>query len=568
VRGVAGRIKAIFTQSTRQSGQVIILLVFAFIALLAMVGIVIDGAMVYVQYDHLRRAVDAAAVAATNQYREGRDAIDLHNAVVETIHLQLPDAQNIKFHWCQSDADITDMPYDPQEDTLCTDPPRKRVRVEAELPVDLVFISLVWSNQVILRNEAEAEAAVLNMVLLLDTSESMAYGGCSSTGEEELYQCLVECTTGDPGRCSVYPWWESGEACCVPFDSEPGVRWAAYEFVDTLMRKDVDRVAVYHLDKTPVITESVEHITCFVPDTREITVTIPGGQTGGVVPLTTDKDTVLEAIEDPDLLSVYRRLPACDDDTGECCTSPVQVGGYWGEENADCVPPESCGYGYRWANTNIGGGMREAVAELVANGTTDAAVWVIVLLSDGAANATDIAADDNGWWTCPSPDGSGGPNYRDRRLVPAGPFCRDPEYSGAVTRHCPSQAVCDRDWYTNPGDVYDEWQYDADDYARDIADLASSQAIAVYTVGFGPKVISESRGRPDAGEQLLRYIADVGDDGDLETDPCNSADYWDLDTNPLNMGEDCGNYYFAQTASDLEDVFESIASRIFSRITQ
>ena len=35
-----------------------------------------------------------------------------------------------------------------------------------------------------------------------------------------------------------------------------------------------------------------------------------------------------------------------------------------------------------------------------------------------------------------------------------------------------------------------------------------------------------------------------------------------------NMGEDCGNYYFAQTASDLEDVFESIASRIFSRITR
>jgi len=553
-----------------------------------MVGIVTDAAMVYVQYGHLRRAVDAGAVAAVNQYREGRTPADLYNSVAEAIQLQLPDAQNVRFYWCdEKEPNVTvqdiegvdykpHVPWNPADrepyhgDTLCHAPgerPRKRVRVQADVPVDLIFLSMVWHNQVIIHNAAEAEAAILNMVLLLDTSESMAYGGCGG-GEQELYDCLVDCTANEN---------------CDPFHTVPGVRWAAYQFVDALMRDEVDRVAVYHFDRTPVITQSVETVHC---RTTPVTLTFPVTITpssGIVVPLTTTKDLVLTSIMSPTLLNVYVRPEACDADSGECCDSPVQVGGYWGQEGP--------GYGYRWANTNIGGGLREAVGELVSNGSTDAAIWIIVLLSDGAANATDQAADENEFWTCPAPAAHQPPNYRDR-WQPV-PFCRDPEVTDAdpenpnpatVTRHCPSLALCTDParcddagdpstcWYTNWGETITEtimWNYDADDYARDIADLASSQAIGIYTVGFGPKVISESRGRADAGERLLRYIADVGDDGDLETAPCGSDFYWDdVVSDPTQRGEDCGNYYFAQTAADLEDVFESIASRIFSRITQ
>jgi hypothetical protein len=227
------------------------------------------------------------------------------------------------------------------------------------------------------------------------------------------------------------------------------------------------------------------------------------------------------------------------------------VGGWWGEDGGAMQP----GYGYRWASTNIGGGFNEAIYELLRNGNTDAAVWVIVLLSDGAANSTDRAADVNGWWTCPP----------EERNYSEGPFCRDGDND---SRHCPSQDTCDYEdpWYTNPGYVYDEWTYDADDYARDIADLASSQEIGVYTIGFGPKVLAED----GAGEALLRYIADVGDDGDVETAPCGSDSYWDdVVVDPLpEDGENCGNYYYAPDADSLQDVFESIASRIFSRITQ
>jgi len=543
-------------QSKSQQGQALIIFVLVIIGLLALVGIVTDVALIYVHYDHLRRAVDAAAVSAVNQYREGRQAQDLYESIVQTLQLQLAGVQNVRFYWCNPGGDNNveyepGLCYDSQDDTLCSDPPRKRVRVEAELPVGLVFLSLVWGDQVVLYNSAEAEAAVLNMVLLLDTSESMAYDTCDpNLPEPDFFHCLDNCRAA---------------GTCRPFDGTPSVRWAAYNFVDTLMRDGVDRVAVYHFDKTPVISQSVEMLPCSDPPTLTIPITLTPSS-GMIVPLTTTKSLVLSRIQNGqgnynDPLNVYIRPPACDPSTHECCNTPTHVGGWYGEEGD--------GYGYRWASTNIGGGLREAIGELVNNGTTDAAVWVIVLLSDGAANATDWAADVNQWWTCPSPSGLG-PNYR-TLANPGIPFCRDPESDGIPTRHCPSQEVCDRGdpWYTNPGHVYDEWVYDADDYARDIADLASSQQIAIYTIGFGPKVLNAPRGRADAGERLLRYIADVGDDGDLETAPCASDYYWDdVVVDMPDPGENCGNYYYAPDAASLEDVFESIASRIFSRITQ
>ena len=589
------RIKAWCPSLGGQRGQAIIIVTFAFVGLLAMVGLVTDAAVLFVHYDHLRRAVDAAAVAAVGQYREGRTAQELYDSAAQLLQLQLPGLHNVRFYWCDepSAADtVTDFlgvnyqPHIPsgQSGTLCQaagESPRKRVRIEADLEVNLFFLRFVWGDSVTIHAQAEAEAAVLNMVLLLDTSESMAYTTCDpSLPEPDFFTCLEGCVAA--GNCQ-------------PFDGTPSVRWAAHAFVNTLMRDGVDQFAVYHLDKTPVLSQSVESFTCLDPPTLTFPVTLTASS-GVVIPLTTTKPAVLNAITDTSLLNVYVRPPAENVVTGEACNSPTHVGGWWGEDDAGMA----VGYGYRWGSTNIGGGLREAVGELVNNGSTDAAVWVIVLLSDGAANTTDNAADDNEWWTCPAPsDRRAAPvlNERSRAItpVPSGtptpvPFCRDPEASdfydpATVTRHCPSLAACTDPnrcddptdpstcWYTNWGTVVTDtimWQYDADDYARDIADLASSQQIAVYTIGFGNKVIAASSGRPDAGERLLRYIADVGDDGNLETAPCGSDFYWDdVVENPIpGLGESCGNYYYAPDAAALQDVLEDIASRIFSRITQ
>ena len=52
-----------------QIGQTIVIMAFGFIILLAFVGIVTDVSLMFVRYTTLRRAVDAAAVAAAGQIR-------------------------------------------------------------------------------------------------------------------------------------------------------------------------------------------------------------------------------------------------------------------------------------------------------------------------------------------------------------------------------------------------------------------------------------------------------------------------------------------------------------------
>jgi hypothetical protein len=98
---------------------------------------------------------------------------------------------------------------------------------------------------------------------------------------------------------------------------------------------------------------------------------------------------------------------------------------------------------------------------------------------------------------------------------------------------------------------------------------APGQAAVIFTIGLGGEV-TDTRCDPiydpdlhcgNVAEELLRYIAGAGDDGNPGTppaqDPCSSA----------GDGSDCGNYYFAPSGAGLLRVFEAIASRIFTRLT-
>ena len=108
------------------------------------------------------------------------------------------------------------------------------------------------------------------------------------------------------------------------------------------------------------------------------------------------------------------------------------------------------------------------------------------------------------------------------------PICRDAEVNGTTTRHVLA---------TDPD------HYDADDYARDQADLLvtlSNRDMIFFTIGLGPQVEHTNLGRPDAGLQLLQYIADVAH----------------------------GQYYASASPADLGHIFEDIAQRIFTRITR
>ena len=79
-------------------------------------------------------------------------------------------------------------------------------------------------------------------------------------------------------------------------------------------------------------------------------------------------------------------------------------------------------------------------------------------------------------------------------------------------------------------------------------------------------------GDPDAGDALLRYISNVGQDGNPDPNPSTGRMPARACLCPrLTSGNDsynCGNYFYAEFGSGLQAVFESIASRIFTRLAQ
>ncbi len=91
------------------------------------------------------------------------------------------------------------------------------------------------------------------------------------------------------------------------------------------------------------------------------------------------------------------------------------------------------------------------------------------------------------------------------------------------------------------------------------------QGAVIFTIGLGDLTVDSAACDygpgmcdPDLGAKLMRYLAAVGDDGDPATDPCTAF---------ADPRDDCGNYYFSPTGAGLIDVFEAIASRIFTRLT-
>ena len=56
-----------------ERGQVLVIVTLSVIGLVAVVGLTVDTGLLYLNHGKLRRAVDAAALAASSQFREGYD---------------------------------------------------------------------------------------------------------------------------------------------------------------------------------------------------------------------------------------------------------------------------------------------------------------------------------------------------------------------------------------------------------------------------------------------------------------------------------------------------------------
>lgn len=155
-------------------GQSIVILALGFVGLLAFVGITVDVSLLFVQFSTLRRAVDSASIAAAGQMRQDRNIGEVGMAARQYIEFHNLDPRRVLVETCANAPDIDpDTPGLQPDPTLCTPDQRKLVRVTAEIDSPTVFLRLLGFETITLRASATSETAVLDVVLIMDVSESM-----------------------------------------------------------------------------------------------------------------------------------------------------------------------------------------------------------------------------------------------------------------------------------------------------------------------------------------------------------------------------------------------------------
>lgn len=504
-----------------ETGQAIVLIALGFIVLLAFTGIVVDVARVFTQRGELRRAVDAAGLAATGQFRTGAGGQQIRDAAINIIRAHGIGDPNVVIETCGAMGEFTQ-----HNQALCPPPGkpmRKLVFVKATAPVPMLFLQLIGIPNVTVAGESTAEAASVDVVLVLDTSESQAYDAPSGWA-----------FTGDPGKgCKPSDVGiDKVSACTKACNDDPNkpcfplqkVKDAAKAFVDQ-MYSGYDRVAVVSYARA---SESA-------------------------YTLGTDLNAAKVAI---DGLRAF-------DNGGVVCS-------FLG------TAPWKCG------SSNPGGAMKRAAWELSGkpNDIREDSLWVTVFLSSGGMNATDpIPSSDPEsaeWGFCPAKDPANDPASKDDP-----PPCRDQLWS--VHHEAPTMSTPSY-WYDSEDYAFDNATYlgkrPVDESNPD------GLSVLIYTIALGQKAVcttgtTYSPGPPvtcgnwnpayedldshlpNTGELFLRYAADIGDNGKLDPpgsgvpNPCYSA----------LSGMQCGNYYFAPGGDDLKRIFLEIAGRIFTRLT-
>jgi hypothetical protein len=519
-----------------------VLIALAFIGLAAFIGLTVDAGILFIQIGHLRRAVDSASIAAANQFREGRTLTEIEAAADEFINLNSlnpadadifvcdindPTALNTNVYHdlelCPPDED-GDGTYGPPKDPDDTIPPRKYVRVVATMPVDFTFLSIIGFGSIDIQANAISEAASVDVVLVIDTSESMAYdAACDEVPPDDDDGDGVDndCDPsqygwpGFPGPTTDPTWdipddyYSNPDICndldpatagiqggCKPFED---VRDAALSLLGR-MYFPYDRMAIISFDRNAVVQLN----------------------------LSSDPTSISSSIGS---LVVYKTPPCL------------------GWNPPASKDPRLC------TSTNMADGLLAGGSQF-GSFLREEAVLIVILLSDGSANA---ATDIHGTPICPGNNNV--PTWVE-------PFCKDEDFE--VGSH------------PNDPAGYGDYGFDAEDAAvsqgafvgcpegnsfdpSTTSCTAPGQGAIIFTIGLGKKVVEDDKCdplaypggcEPDQAEKLLRYIAAIGDDGDPSTDPCNG----------VASKQSCGNYYYSPTGGGLIQVFEAIASRIFTRI--
>ncbi len=573
----------------RQRGQILIIVAFAIVGLVAFVGLVVDTGLVFIGYGTLRRSVDAATLAAAAQYRKNPDPLGLSKAAKEFLTLNNVPSATAEVFVCNESYPAY---HDP---TLCTTPARRRlVRVNATSQVRLAFLPVIGIRSVALQATATAEAASLDIVLALDTSESMTW----DNPRTDLMR--------DPSQCNAQRDPLDGSTSCKPFFP---IQEAARSFVTSLITNDnqYDRVAVIpfsravaddaanynaplHLDASTGLTPAQyrTRILNYISqlDVYQASGTLgvgPNGD-GSCLVSTTAHENCRYYVPTSDLQSPNCNYDAVNgqyDFTQTQCFTPVLISNpsynypayptdparglfvdpldpakhylsAFTQFNCDVNIPGDRRY---CGTSNLGSAFWAAGQEFVGklNGNhpdsfRQESLWVVIVLTDGVANHS------NGNLYCPN-----GENHTEH-------WCQDYGPGAVDTRHClpandPQYAefpalfnACTSPRPVGGGGTVNSSLYDADDWARDMADFAAlGQHALIFTIGYDDSgLLGHNNPGNDYGEQLLNYAADMGDNGKLDT--------------PVGVLNP--NYFYTSNAGTLEAIFQAITNQIATRISQ
>jgi Flp pilus assembly protein TadG len=374
-----------------ERGQAIVLIAAAAIGLIAMIGLMVDGGMLLIEYGRLKRAIDAASLSAALQYREGYTIQQLTDSAQEFLQLNQSDVFDI-----QIDTDDTDP-------SLLASPRRKLVRVTASRHVRFGFLSVIGIYQTNITATSVGEAASVDVVIVLDASAGMAYegGGSPNAGDDPL---------DDPSTCNP-------TNSCQPFRQ---IKDVAVQFVNQLY---------FPYDRVAIIT--------FNRQAYEI---LPLDATNGMTGPNA-KATVVNAINS---LTVFQPAQICPNpdiasaQPASHCLNYTGTGNTFsgleyplfrynlahGSNDPSSVPSSNIGDALWLAGNEFGLGRQDSL-------------WVTIVLAGGPANTGCIGQH------CTS-------DVYPVRICPpttwTNPFCREADVS-AATRHAASNAKYDADDY-------------------------------------------------------------------------------------------------------------------------
>jgi len=361
-----------------ERGQAIIIIAFAMVGLVAMVGLMTDTGILLIEYAKLKRGLDAAAIASASQFRKDFSSDDLVKAAQEFLILNDSEAQSIVIYRCKRDylTNVLDTTADGtiHDETLCTSPRRKLVRIEAVRLVVFGFLRVIGINSTTISATAIGEAASVDLVLVLDNSPSMAFE-TDPSGDP-----LFADPGDDPAVCNATD-------TCMPFKR---VKDAALELVDRMFFP-YDRVAVVtYTDQPPGTSRTANDV---------------------VQELTANEADVVNAIAS---LQTFQP-PDCPYE-GLCLD---RTPGYY--DGLDCFHPDfvSVGNPFACTGSDVGSAMRRAGIEFSREPIRTDSFWAVLVLMGGPANAGPLSNLPS---VCPSATWF------------SAPLCRDSDVP-TITRH-------------------------------------------------------------------------------------------------------------------------------------